>query len=83
MRKANSSAFGANTSAKAAKLADGVTEYTTGDFLVYFNASDSEYSIKDRTSGYTKLVDVTSGTPAENTTIPEKVEAKSFVILKK
>lgn len=83
LRKANPSAFGANTSAKAAKLADGVTEYTAGDFLVYFNASDSEYSIKDRTSAYTKLVDVTSGTPAENTTIPEKVEAKSFVILKK
>ena len=33
--------------------------------------------------GYTKVIDVTTGTPTENTTIPEKVPAKSFVILKK
>ena len=92
LRKNNSVAFGKNTSASAStaktKNADGkeartkgVTKYTTGDFLVYFNATDAEVEISS--SGYTKVVDVSTGTPTENTTIPEKVPAKSFVILKK
>ena len=81
LRKANPSAFGSNTSAKAEKVSTGVTKYTTGDFLVYFNATDAEVEISS--SGYTKVVDVSTGTPTENTTIPEKVPAKSFVILKK
>ena len=81
LRKANSSAFGANTSAKAERISDGVTKYTTGDFLIYFNATNSEANIA--TSGYTKLIDVTSGSPAESTSLPATVGAKSFVILKK
>lgn len=81
LRKANPSAFGSNKGAKAERVSTGVTKYTTGDFLVYFNATDAEAAISS--SGYTKVIDVTSGTPDESETIPEKVPAKSFVILKK
>lgn len=81
LRKDNPSAFGSNTGAKAETVSKGVTKYTTGDFLVYFNATDAEVSVSS--GGYTKVIDVTTGTPTENTTIPEKVPAKSFVILKK
>ena len=81
LRKANPSAFGSNTDATAETVSKGVTKYTTGDFLVYFNATDAEVSVSS--DGYKKVIDVSTGTPTENTTIPEKVPAKSFVILKK
>lgn len=81
LRKANPSAFGSNAGAKAETVSKGVTKYTTDDFLVYFNATDAEAAISS--SGYKKVIDVTSGTPDESETIPEKVPAKSFVILKK
>ena len=81
LRKANPAAFGANTSAKAETVSKGVTKYTTGDFCVYFNATDAAVNID--ASGYTKAVDVSSGTPTESTTLPTKADAKSFVILKK
>ncbi|MDY5634608.1 MAG: alpha-amylase, partial [Treponema porcinum] len=80
LRKANTSAFGSNTSAKAEKVSTGVTKYTTGDFLVYFNATDAEVNIS--ASGYAKSVDVSSGTPTEGGVV-STVPAKSFVILKK
>lgn len=83
LRKANPSAFGANTtSASASTVKPGVTEYTTGDLLVYFNATDADVAIEDAT-GYTKSVDVSSGTPTEVAVLPANVAAKSFVILKK
>lgn len=83
LRKANPSAFGANTtSASASTVKPGVTEYTTGDLLVYFNATDADVAIEDAT-GYTKSVDVSSGTPTEAAVLPANVAAKSFVILKK
>ena len=81
LRKANSAAFGKNASAKAETLEKGVTKYTTGEFLVYFNATDETVDIT--TTGYTKAVDVSSGTPTESATLPATVAAKSFVILKK
>ncbi|MBD5443869.1 MAG: alpha-amylase [Treponema sp.] len=88
LRKANPSAFGSNKDAKAETVKDadgkninGVTKYTTGDFLVYFNATDEAVDIT--TSGYKKAVDVSRGTPTESATLPDKVPAKSFVILKK
>ena len=80
-RKSNSDAFGGNTSATAEKVKEGVTKYTTGNFLVYFNATDSAEAIT--TTGYTKVVDVTSGTPTESTTLPTSVPDKGFVILAK
>ena len=80
LRKANSAAFGKNASAKAETLEKGVTKYTTGEFLVYFNATDKAVDIT--TTGYTKAVDVSSGTPTESA-LPTAVAAKSFVILKK
>lgn len=95
LRKNNSVAFGKNTSASASKAktknADGkeastkgVTKYTTGDFRIFFNATDNEVEIASgEMTGYTKVIDVTTGTPAESNVIPEKVAAKSFVILKK
>ena len=81
LRKANPSAFGSNAGAKAETVSKGVTKYTTDDFLVYFNATDKEVSVSS--GGYTKVVDVSTGTPAESNAVPSKVPAKSFVILKK
>ena len=94
LRKANPDAFGKNTSAVAGKAktinaekevkTNGVTKYTTGDFRIFFNATDDEVEIASgEMTGYTKVIDVTSGTPEESTTVPTSVPAKSFVILKK
>jgi pullulanase len=80
-RKANSEAFGNNTSAEAEKVKNGVTKYTAGDYLIYFNATSNAETID--TTGYTKQIDVTSGTPTESPTLPTSVPAKSFVILSK
>ena len=83
LRKANSDAFGDNTEATSEtyEKTKGVTKYVTGDFCIYLNASASDVTID--TTGYTKLIDVTSGAPEESTTLPSKVTAKGFVILKK
>ena len=51
-----------------------------GDFCVYFNATDK--SVEIESTGYKKVINVTSGTPTESTTLPANVPAKSFVILK-
>ncbi|MCI7080880.1 MAG: hypothetical protein MR944_07365, partial [Treponema porcinum] len=88
LRKANPDAFGKNTSAVAGKAktkvkTNGVTKYTTGAFRIFFNATDNEVEIASgEMTGYTKVIDVTSGTPKESTTVPTSVPAKSFVILK-
>lgn len=79
-RKANSDAFGHNGGARAEKISAGVTKYTTGGFLVYFNATEADVAID--ATGYSKSVDVSSGTPTE-VAVPASVAAKSFVILKK
>lgn len=81
LRKSAPEAFGANTNASASKVSTGVTKYTTGDYLVYFNASAAAVNVSS--SGYTKVVDVTSGSVVESTTLPTAVAAKSFVIFKK
>ena len=81
LRKANPDAFGANKSATATKAAEGVIKYTAGDFVVYFNSAKVAFDID--TTGYTTLVDVTSGAVVESTTLPTVVGAKNFVILKK
>lgn len=94
LRKANPDAFGKNTSAVAGKAktinagkevrTSGITKYTTGAFRIFFNATDNEVEIASgEMTGYTKVIDVTSGTPEESTTVPTSVPAKSFVILKK
>ena len=95
LRKANSDAFGKNTNASAGKAKtinadknevkiNGVTKYTTGDFRIFFNATDDEVEIASgEMTGYTKVIDVTSGTPKQSTTVPTSIPAKSFVILKK
>lgn len=80
-RKANSDAFGHNGGARAEKISAGVTKYITGDFLVYFNATDADVEID--TADYTKYVDVSTGKPTEAAVLPANVAAKSFVILKK
>lgn len=81
LRKNNKDAFGANTSATAEKISAGVIRYVTGDFLVYFNASDADAAVK--TSGYSKEVDISSGIVVENAISSTSVPAKSFVIFKK
>ena len=70
-----------NKNAIAIKLKAGVTQYAVGNFLVYFNATKDDFAITP--DGYTKVIDVTSGTPTESTTLPPSVPAKGFVILKK
>lgn len=81
LRQSNTATFGGNNNAKAETVSTGVTKYTAGDYLVYFNASSAAANID--ASGYTKLVDVTSGSVVESTDVPKSVPAKSFVILKK
>lgn len=81
LRKANPDVFGKNSSTSAEKLAAGFTKYKTGDFLVYFNATSETKTIN--TTGYTKLIDVSSGSVTESTSVPSGIPAKSFVILKK
>ena len=81
LRKANPEAFGSNEDATAEKVSAGVTKYTTGDFCVYFNATDKAVAIDDA-SGYAKSVDVSRGTPTD-IDVATSVPAKSFVILKK
>ena len=81
LRKANPEVFGKNSSTSAEKLAAGFTKYKTGDFLVYFNAASEAKTID--TTGYTKLIDVSSGAVTESTSVPSGIPAKSFVILKK
>jgi hypothetical protein len=81
LRKANPDAFGANKSATATKAAEGVIKYTAGDFVVYFNSAKVAFAID--TTGYTTLVDVTSGAVVESDALPTNVAAGSFVILKK
>ena len=80
-RKANSDVFGGNTSATAETVKTGVTKYTAGGYLVYFNATSSAETID--TTGYTNVVDITSGASEERTALPSTVPAKGFVILKK
>ena len=81
LRKANPEAFGANKDASAKTVSKGVTRYVTGDFLVFFNASNADAAVK--TSGYSKEVDVSSGNVVENAISSASVPAKSFVIFKK
>lgn len=81
LRKANPEAFGANEAAKTSSISVGVTKYTTGDFLIYFNATDKAAAID--TKGYSKVVDVTTGVVTESETLPTSVARKDFVILKK
>lgn len=81
LRKANPEAFGANEAAKTSSVSEGVTKYTTGDFLIYFNATDEAATID--TKGYSKVVDVTTGVVTESETLPTSVARKDFVILKK
>lgn len=87
LRKANPAAFGANAAAEAETPRPGVTRYTTGNFLVFFNATISDYTIPggDKTI-YTKAVNVSTGDvveSVESAEIPSSVPAKGFVILKK
>lgn len=96
LRKSNLDAFGKNDSATAGKakclLAEtdkyartaGVTKYTTGDFLVFFNATEKDAVLEPKEiDGYSKVVDITSGAPKESGEIVSSVPAKSFVILEK
>ena len=81
LRQSDTKTFGGNASAKATRLSPGVTKYETGDYCVYFNASDSEISIDN--SGYSKFIEVSSGAVVEKSALPDKVASKDFVILKK
>ena len=81
LRKANPEAFGANKDASAKTVSKGVTRYVTGDFLVFFNASDADAAVD--TDGYDYEVDISSGNVVEKSISSTSVPAKSFVILKK
>lgn len=84
LRKANSDAFGSNKYAMAERVSEGVTKYKTGDFLIFFNATEKDAVLDPKEiDGYSKVVDITSGIPKESGKIVSYVPAKSFVILKK
>lgn len=84
LRKANSDAFGSNKDASAETVSAGVTKYTTGDFLVFFNATEKDkVLVSKEINGYSKVIDVTSGKLTESGEMVSSVPAKSFVILKK
>ena len=80
-RKENKETFGNNDSVQTTKKKSGVTEYKAGDYCVYFNATSADYDISSVT-GYSKSINVTSGTPTD-ADLPTSVPAKSFVILAK
>ena len=52
----DNSVFKRNPVAKAETLASGITKYTTGDFCVYFNASDKDFSLAMNSSGAMSLI---------------------------
>ena len=106
LRKANPEAFGSNEDAIAERVlvkADAttkqklVTRYATGDFLIFFNAGDTDYTVVDgdilKVAEYPNLIDVSSGKVSPSLLSASKlidpetgklnVPAKSFVILKK
>ena len=83
----SSDAFTQGQEVDATKIKNGFTKYmtngTTDEFCIYFNATASDMT-SDVTTDYTTLVDITTGTPSESPTeLPIKVPAKNFVILKK
>lgn len=75
------------TNIKITNPKPGVTRYTVSNasetYRVFFNATDEAHDLSSDTTGYTKVIDVTSGTPTESASLPDSVPAKSFVILKK
>ncbi len=81
LRKTYPDAFGENYAARAECIRPGVTKYTTKDFLIYFNATDEKIFVDTR--GYEVLVDVASGAVRFKKNVPDNVEAKRFLILKK
>lgn len=111
LRKDNPTVFGHNASATAAQYAStaGVIKYlpagSSGDFVVFFNATSSDVDINaSDKSGFTKSINVEVEKPlknsganflfsqtysasvepyTENNSLPDKIPAKGFVILKK
>lgn len=80
-RLENSDSFGSKTDCSAMTIFPGLTKYTTGNFCIYFNATDS--SAKIDSAGFTNSIEVLSGKPEQRNFVPDTVDAKSFVILKK
>lgn len=96
LRRKYPEAFGKNENARAEKLSEGVTLYESGDFIVIYNASasDFEYELCLEDAGVkasaVKLVDVKSGELMEKALTAEPdgklslpVKSLSFIILKK
>lgn len=80
-RRENADSFGSKTDCSAMTIFPGLTKYTVGNFCIYFNATDS--SAKIDFAGFTNSIEVLSGKPEQKDFVPDTVEAKSFVILKK
>ena len=80
-RRENSDSFGSKTDCSAQTIFPGFTKYTAGKFCIYFNATDSSARIDS--AGFTNSIDVLSGKPEQKDFVPNTMEAKSFVILKK
>ena len=88
LRVSDPESFGNNNKAKAESLSTtGVMRYQTGDYIVWFNVSSSDYKISDgdKASDYLTQIDVLSGSVKENKLQDalSSVPAKSFVILRK
>ncbi len=80
-------AFTKGQNVSATTIKTGVTKYVTkgsnadDEFCIYFNATTAGVTIT--TTGYSKVIDVTSGSLEESETLPNTVPAVNFVILKK
>lgn len=90
LRHDNSSAFGSNTEATAETVSTGVTKYDVGNFVVFFNATNTIAAIPEdkKETGYLVTIDSAEHTEngytiASTATDVTSVPANSFVILKK
>ncbi|MGN0729210.1 alpha-amylase family glycosyl hydrolase [Treponema sp.] len=80
-RRENPDTFGANRNCSVQTIFPGVTKYTAGIFCIYFNASNS--SVEINADEFCGSVDVSGGSPLSVDSVPRRVEAGSFVILRK
>ena len=79
-RKSNIEYFGSNREAHAISLDKGVTQYTTGPFTVIFNATESDYTIREKGYRYILNLQKESYVREDSASNISNIEAKNFVI---
>ena len=81
LRKAYPETFGSNDKADATIVSNGFIRYRTGDFVVYFNATNESCGFEEK--NFPLRVDVSQGKVEVGENTLPAVAAKSFLILKK